>query len=467
MAIRFSHKGWVAGLCLLLMLALTLGLFQPRQVAHAKGASITLTPNAGLPTSTVLVKGAQFGNQEKVTLRFDSTPVGHAITSSTGRFSTTITVPQMARLGYHKVTALGQISGLIASARFQLLPADWTAFGFGPTHSHFNPYENQLSSSTVSHLTQAWSFPAASDFDSSPAVVGGVMYLVAGSLFAIDAASGTQLWKLDVEDGFQGSPAVANGMVYIGGSSTDLYAVDAATGTIVWTYGLDGYLGPDPVVANGMVYMGAYGNDIPPFVALDALTGQERWTFPIDGDYSTAAVAKGVVYVADGSGKLFALDAVTGIKRWSTKAIDGVPSVVAGVVYISGSTGYLEALDARTGTQLWKFVPKLNGIAASPAVANGVVYINADQLYALDARTGSQLWSFPKTGSSPAVANGVVYMGSDQLYALDATTGTQLWSYPIDSTYSPPVVVNGMVYAADRAGKTYAFRVPTAVPPLN
>jgi len=452
----------------MLALVLTLGLFQPGQLAHAQGASITLSPNAGLPTSTVLVKGTQFGSQERVTLRFDSTPVGHATTSSTGRFSTTITIPQTASLGYHKVTALGQSSGLIASARFKVLPADWPTFGFGPNHSHFNPYENQLSPSTVSHLTKAWSFPAAGDFDSSPAVVGGVVYVnAAGTLYAIDAVSGTQLWELGVEDGFSGSPAVANGVIYIGGSSTDLYAVDAATGTVLWAFGLDGYLGPDPVVANGLVYIGAYGNDIPPFVAIDAVTGKERWSFPIDGDYSTAAVAKGVVYVTDGSGKLFALDASTGTKRWKTEAVDGVPSVVAGVVYISSSTGYLDAVDARTGTQLWSFVPKLNGSSASPAVANGVVYINSDQLYALDARTGTQLWSFPKTGSSPAVANGVVYMGSDQLYALDAKTGTQLWSYPIDSTYSPPVVVNGMVYIADGAGSVYAFHLPTAGPPLN
>jgi eukaryotic-like serine/threonine-protein kinase len=127
----------------------------------------------------------------------------------------------------------------------------------------------------------------------------------------------------------------------------------------------------------------------------------------------------------------------------------------------------LYALDAKTGTQLWSFFSKLNGTSASPAVADGVVYINSDQLYALDAKTGTQLWSFPKTGSSPAVANGVVYMGSDQLYALDAKTGTQLWSYPIDSVYSPPAVVNGMVYVADRAGSVYAFHVPTAGPPPN
>jgi outer membrane protein assembly factor BamB len=457
-----------AQLCIVLLaLVLILGLFQPGQLAHAQGPSITLSPNAGLPTSTVLVKGTQFGNQERVTLHFDSTPVGHAITSSTGRFSTTITIPQMAPLGYHKVTARGQSSGLIASARFQVLPADWPTFGFDPNHSHFNPYENQLSPSTVSHLTQAWSFLAGGNVY-SPAEVNGVVYVSdGGSLWAIDTKTGNEQWNFGGPEGLSGSPAVANGVVYISSASSELYAIDIVTRTMLWIQGLDGYIGADPVVANGVVYIGSYGNDNPPFRAIDAVTGKERWTYPINGGYSTAAVAKGVVYVAEGGGILYALDASTGARRWKTQVVNGTPTVVDGVVYISSSAGQLYALDAKTGTQLWSFFPRLNGTDASPAVANGVVYINSDQLYALDAKTGTQLWSFPKTGSSPAVANGVVYMGSDQLYALDAKTGTQLWSYPIDSVYSPPAVVNGMVYVADRAGRVYAFHVPTAGPPPN
>ena len=63
---------------------------------------------------------------------------------------------------------------------------------------------------------------------------------------------------------------------------------------------------------------------------------------------------------------------------------------------------------------------------SSPAVANGVVYLDSynGYVYALNARTGAHLWSFenccfyPRVQSSPAVSNGVVYFqDDDRIYA--------------------------------------------------
>ena len=60
---------------------------------------------------------------------------------------------------------------------------------------------------------------------------------------------------------------------------------------------------------------------------------------------------------------------------------------------------------------LWN-VP-LNGVASSPAVANGVVYVTTGEIYALDASSGAVLWSEQASGdSSPALANGVVHATS-------------------------------------------------------
>src|ERR1019366_7493367 len=91
-----------------------------------------------------------------------------------------------------------------------------------------------------------------------------------------------------------------------------------------------------------------------------------------------------------------------------------------GMVYVGslGSRGYpykVGALNASTGVLLWSY--GTGGWAATPAVANGVVYVGSfdKNLYALNAGTGALLWNYT-TGSyiqdSPAVANGVVYIGS-------------------------------------------------------
>jgi outer membrane protein assembly factor BamB len=69
--------------------------------------------------------------------------------------------------------------------------------------------------------------------------------------------------------------------------------------------------------------------------------------------------------------------------------------------------------------------------AASPAVANGVVYVGSSdgKVYALNAATGAQEWAYTtgaNADSSPAVANGVVYVGSEDgnVYAFSLPGGT-------------------------------------------
>ncbi len=77
---------------------------------------------------------------------------------------------------------------------------------------------------------------------------------------------------------------------------------------------------------------------------------------------------------------------------------------------------------------------------SSPAVANGIVYVGADDnnLYALNASAGTTIWTYGTTGlvdSSPAIANGVVYVGSedDSVYAFGAITVSQ------PPPYQPPI----------------------------
>jgi outer membrane protein assembly factor BamB len=62
--------------------------------------------------------------------------------------------------------------------------------------------------------------------------------------------------------------------------------------------------------------------------------------------------------------------------------------------------------------------------------------------------------------SSPAEANGVVYVGADDgnVYALNASTGAKLWSYTTGTpAYSSPAVANGVVYVGSYRQNVYAF----------
>ncbi len=102
-------------------------------------------------------------------------------------------------------------------------------------------------------------------------------------------------------------------------------------------------------------------------------------------------------------------------------------------------------------------------------MTHGVAYDGSEatgKVYALNAKTGAVKWIYP-TGTSvrasPAVANGVVYIGSrnNNLYALNAQTGALLWSYATGGEVeSSPVVTNGMVYVGSDDGKVYGFGLP-------
>src|SRR5262249_8166847 len=152
-------------------------------------------------------------------------------------------------------------------------------------------------------------------------------------------------------------------------------------------------------------------------------TGASRWVKDLkptnpngNTDYTTPAVANGLVYALAGDYKLWAFGAGDGRNVWTFS--DGVgsccalgsPVVANGLVYFTAHNGTLYALNAMTGARVWSVAPVPGAIVEStPAVANGVVYLHdGGKLFALDAATGATRWSVDAGSetdslSSPAV----------------------------------------------------------------
>ena len=329
-----------------------------RSAVQAAGPHISLSPNHGHPSASVKVSGRAFGISETISINFDATSVGTAITDGTGAFTTKITIPSSALPGNHMVQATGQTSGLSASTGF-LVQTNWTQFGFNEQHSHFNPYENVLSSANVSGLTLDWSYTTDSYIRSSPVVVNGVIYIASssGNLYAINLATRVLLWSRNIGFYTDSSPSVANGVVYIGSDDYRLYALNATTGTVLWTFTANLYIETPPLVASGVVYV---GSDDYHLYALNATTGALLWSFSA-GNYIDASptIANGVVYVGSYDYKLYALNAKTGALLWSYATGGAIvfssATVVNGVVYIGSNDNKLYAFNATTGTLLWTY----------------------------------------------------------------------------------------------------------------
>ncbi len=343
---RFFTRSRLGLFLLLLVFASGLGLYSSsRGVARAVDPShIWLSNKVAPPTASVLLNGGGFGLNETVTIDFDTTQIGTAITDATGKFALRITVPKTALPGTHIVQATGQTSGLTAQTPF-LVQTNWAQYRFGPYDTGNNPYENVLTSSNVSTLTLDWSYTTGGRVYSSAAVANGVVYIGSADhrLCALDAMTGAPKWSYTTGGAiYSSSPAVANGVVYVGTGYPDdkLYALDAVTGALKWSYTTESSITSSPAVANNVVYV---GSSIGVLYALDTRTGTLKWSYnTANAIVSSPAVANGVVYIglANGKlndGKLYALDAVTGTLKWSYtmgRIVDSSSVVANGVVYI-------------------------------------------------------------------------------------------------------------------------------------
>ena len=179
----------------------------------------------------------------------------------------------------------------------------------------------------------------------------------------------------------------------------------------------------------------------PPFRKRWTVRGRNLIEFP-------PVIAYGRLYVGTNPGRFLAIDAASGEIAWEKRfgrCIAASPTVADGVVYQPlmdpspcgnpdrDAPGYIVALDADTGRELWRF--QAGVIESSPVLVDGLLYFGSwdRKVYALDVRTRTPRWTF-ETGdevkAAPAYADGVVYVGSydGKVYALDARTGKELWA---------------------------------------
>jgi outer membrane protein assembly factor BamB len=161
------------------------------------------------------------------------------------------------------------------------------------------------------------------------------------------------------------------------------------------------------------------------------------------------------------------------VQRWNYTTANGFwdsPVLANGKLYVAADNLY--ALDATTGALLWQYAGQMFLGAGAPAVADGLVYVcTVGNIVALNADTGSWVWTRSLGDNScqdmPAVADGVLYFNSQppgsftELDALDAGTGTLLWRHASLWSVSEPAVADGVVYVGSVNSNVYALDART------
>jgi len=270
-----------------------------------------------------------------------------------------------------------------------------------------------------------WTYPATTTDVTIGNVYGGVvldnetLYFADnhGLLYALDATTGRPRWDKPFDPGTKtriwSTPAVKGNSVFVASQDHHLYAVNTADGSLIWQFPKAGApeigtLAGSPVVYGETVYVGSFDSNL---YAI-SMSGELKWTFTAEGRlWDGPAEANGVLYQADLSGNVYALDPATGqATLWPQ------PAKVAG------------------------------GVRATPLVADGVIYVGTDQnkIYALETETGRSVWQNPFnardgemmlitpqiSGDSLIVLPNLAGADPVRLYGLNKATGALLWRFP-------------------------------------
>ncbi|MEU6765471.1 protein kinase [Streptomyces sp. NPDC046853] len=217
---------------------------------------------------------------------------------------------------------------------------------------------------------------------------------------ARDARSGSMLWSTPVPAGSECTPVVAGQRAYaMCAPSGEVANVDVRH-PVLHTLGLkSGALGKgipvqgpvQPVgdAEGGLVLLhqrmqGTQSVGYDKVLRVDPESGEVS-SRPLKKTYdATPGIADGTVYFAETTGRISAVDPVSGRQKWSRQtSVEGASGPVpapgggagsgSGALYFSSASGRVVALSARGGKPLWTTSPRAKGLTgesnASPRVA--------------------------------------------------------------------------------------------------
>jgi quinoprotein glucose dehydrogenase len=326
----------------------------------------------------------------------------------------------------------------------------WMGYGGGQDSSQYSSLK-QINKSNVQQLTVAWTYAIGGGaLTFNPVVVDKTMYVSkAGSIVALDAATGKELWT------HMGGPG-ARGMnyweskdrsdrriVFISGGF--LSEINAATGEPITSFGDNGRVDPAadsdrrlgrPGGNPGRIYQdtiilsmpasGASYDSTPGDVrAFDVRTGKLIWTFhsvPRPGEFGSETWPKEMLPTAGG------------VHNWNELTVDEqngivfVPFGTARYDFYGGNrhgqnlfANSIVALDARTGKRIWHY------------------QLVHHDLWDYDLPAAPKLLTVRNNGRGVDVVAQPTKFGF--LYVFNRTTGAPLW--PIEERTAPKSDVPG------------------------
>jgi outer membrane protein assembly factor BamB len=300
----------------------------------------------------------------------------------------------------------------------------------------------------------------------------------AGTLSALDPATGQEKWKLDLKEAYGSdlstSPSVlADGTILWPGPRDTLYAI-SSSGRRLWSEHFAGQVLSPAVGGRHRVYVADTTGHV---VALrvDSSSHSVAWTVNVDGpDYASPSIGEdGTIYTASDRQLVAITDMDTrGSIRWrftAKRTIEVSSGVSPSGIVVVGTNGDKEYGIRPDGTAAWS-IGLGDWTYSSPAVrSSGLAYFadNSGRVRTVDAATGRVLHMLAPAapGKEHAWTSVVVDSHGNQYWATMSglihgytATGTALFSLPASAAIDgyPALGSDGTLYVGTTEGDLIA-----------
>lgn len=154
-------------------------------------------------------------------------------------------------------------------------------------------------------------------------------------IYCLNKLTGKLLWRVQTNAAVVADPLILQGVVYCGSADGCLRAINVASGDVLWINSdIDGFMRSKPIAYNGMIIAPSSDNNI---YALRASDGVLAWKCALGNNQtevvlcgakgtvqsftapiaSPPVLANGKIYATTYNGKIYAIDAMSGLILWS------------------------------------------------------------------------------------------------------------------------------------------------------
>lgn len=263
----------------------------------------------------------------------------------------------------------------------------------------------------------------------------GAVYVAdeAGKLTKYNAATGKQEWQVKTKNKFSAGVGVGDGLILIGTFKGEVLAYNES-GHMLWQAPVTSEILSPPQVQNNVVVVRTVDGRI---FALDALDGKRKWIYqgatPSLTVRSTAGItlAHGAVFAGFPGGKMIAMSLFNGNIGWEVAVshprgvtelermtdITSAPVVNNRFVCAVAYQGRVGCFAINDGAHIWS---RESSSSAGLVMDNDYVYVTEDNgvVAAYDLLSGASMWKQSRLGSKkltrPIITGQFIVIGDDQ-----------------------------------------------------